>query len=90
MIPLFGESEAGGTRDILEGRLVWVALPALQLGISAVLDFGLWARDERAALVWLAEALGAQASVLYLAVDPPTQLARIAARCRIAPAASPG
>ncbi len=61
MIPLFGESEAGGTRDILEGRLVW-----------------------------LAEALGAQASVLYLAVDPPTQLARIAARCRIAPAASPG
>ena len=26
MIPLFGESEAGGKRDVLEGRLVWLAL----------------------------------------------------------------
>jgi hypothetical protein len=26
MIPLFGESDAGGKRDIIEGRLIWVAL----------------------------------------------------------------
>jgi hypothetical protein len=26
MIPLFGESEADGKRDVLEGRLIWVAL----------------------------------------------------------------
>jgi hypothetical protein len=28
MIPLFGEPEAGGKRDVLEGRLIWLALEA--------------------------------------------------------------
>jgi predicted kinase len=46
MIPLYGESDPGGRRDVLEGRLIWVALRALQAGISAVLDFGFWGRDE--------------------------------------------
>jgi predicted kinase len=32
-------------------------LRAIQAGISAVLDFGFWARDERSALIWLAEAV---------------------------------
>ncbi|GAB1693509.1 hypothetical protein [Krasilnikovia sp. M28-CT-15] len=40
MIPLFGESEADGRRDVLEGRLIWVALEALRVGTSVVLDFG--------------------------------------------------
>jgi hypothetical protein len=40
MIPLFGEPEAGGKRDVLEGRLVWLALEALRLGSSVILDFG--------------------------------------------------
>jgi hypothetical protein len=52
MIPLFGEPDAGGKRDILEGRLIHVALEVLPLGISVVLDFGFWARDERSALRW--------------------------------------
>ena len=30
MIPLFGESDADGKRDVLEGRLIWVALEALR------------------------------------------------------------
>jgi len=85
MIPLFGESEAGGKRDILEGRLIWVALCALQVGVSVVLDFGLWGRDERSALVWLARAVGAHACVLYLPVDEATQLARIRTRWLQAP-----
>lgn len=85
MIPLFGESDAGGKRDIMEGRLIWVALRAIQAGISAILDFGLWAQDERSALVWLAESLGAQASVIYLDVDEPTQAARTTARFLTAP-----
>jgi hypothetical protein len=29
MISLFGEPEADGRRDVLEGRLIWVALEAL-------------------------------------------------------------
>ena len=85
MIPLFGESDAGGKRDIVEGRLIWVALRAIQAGVSAVLDFGFWARDERSALVWLAESLGAHASVIYLDVDEPAQLERIQARSLMAP-----
>lgn len=85
MIPLFGDSDAGGKRDVLEGRLICVAVRALQAGVSAVLDFGLWTRDERAALVWLAEAVGAQARVLYLAVDEQTQYERIATRVQTAP-----
>jgi predicted kinase len=54
MIPLFGEPEADGGRDVLEGRFVWLALRALRLGVDVVLDFGVWSRDERSALraIW--------------------------------------
>jgi len=43
-------SDAGGQRWVLEGRLISVALQALRLGTSVVLDYGLWGRDERSAL----------------------------------------
>jgi predicted kinase len=46
MIPLFGESDAGGKRDVLEGRLISLALEAVKLGTSVILDFGFWGRDE--------------------------------------------
>ena len=85
MIPLFGESDAGGKRDIVEGRLIWVALRTVQAGISAVLDFGFWGRDERSALVWLAESLGAHASVVYMDVEESVQLERTRARFMVAP-----
>jgi len=80
MIPLFGESMADGKRDVLEGRLISVALQALRLGTSVVLDFGLWGRDERSALRWLARSAGASCQGIYLPVDKDTQLARIAHR----------
>lgn len=80
MVPLFGDSMAGGTRFVLEGRLISVALQALRLGVDVVLDFGLWARDERSALRWLARANGAACRVVYLPVDKEVQLARIARR----------
>jgi predicted kinase len=80
MIPLFGESMAGGKRFVLEGRLISVALQALRLGTSVVLDFGLWGRDERSALRWLARSAGAACQVIYLPVDLDVQLARIAHR----------
>jgi predicted kinase len=85
MIPLFGDSEAGGKRDVLEGRLIWLALAALRLGTSVVLDFGFWARDERSALRWLAASAGASCQVVYLPVDRATQHARIAHRRAHAP-----
>jgi predicted kinase len=73
MIPLFGEPGAGGKRDVLEGRLIWLALEALQLGTSVVLDFGFWTRDERSALRWLAGSAGALCQTIYLPVDRVTQ-----------------
>ena len=80
MRPLFGDSMADGKRFVLEGRLISVGLQALRLGISVVLDFGLWGRDERSALRWLAGANGASNRVVYLAIDRDVQLFRIAQR----------
>ncbi|SEG82514.1 Predicted kinase [Actinacidiphila yanglinensis] len=80
MNPLFGESSAGGKRWVLEGRLISVALQALRLGTSVVLDFGLWSRDERSALRWLARSVRASCQVVYLPVDKDVQLARVAHR----------
>ena len=85
MIPLFGDSMAGGKRFVLEGQLISVALQALRLGTSVVLDFGLWGRDERSALRWLARSAGAACEVVYLPVDKDVQLARIAHRQATAP-----
>jgi predicted kinase len=85
MIPLFGNSigdfqRPGGERWVLEGRLISVALQALRLGTSVVLDYGFWGRDERSALRWLARSAGAACEVVYLPVDRDVQLARIAHR----------
>jgi len=77
MIPLFGEPEAGGKRDVLEGRLVWLAMEALRLGTGVILDFGFWGRDERSSLRWLAGTLGASSQVIYLPVEKQTQLERV-------------
>jgi predicted kinase len=75
MIPLFGDSMADGKRWLLEGRLISLALQALRLGTSVVLDYGLWGRDERSALRWLARSAGAACQVAYLPVDKDVQLA---------------
>jgi predicted kinase len=85
MIPLFGDSMAGGKRFVLEGLLISVALQALRLGTSVVLDYGLWGRDERSALRWLARSAGASCQVVYLPVDKDVQLARIARRQETTP-----
>jgi predicted kinase len=85
IIPLFGEPEAGGKRDVLEGRLITLALQLLRLGTNVVLDFGCWAREERSALRWLVEEKRGCFRLVYVPVDPTTQLARIEQRWRQAP-----
>jgi predicted kinase len=85
MILLFGEPMADSKRFVLEGRLITVALQALRLGTSVVLDFGLWGRDERSALRHLAWSAGAACQVVYLPVDKDVQLARIAHRQETTP-----
>lgn len=80
MIPLFGEAEAAGKRDVLEGRFVSLAIQVLRRGFDVVLDFGVWTRDERSALRQLAMLAGARCVLVYLPVDPGQQRARIKAR----------
>lgn len=80
MLPLFGESDPNGLRDVMEGRLIWVGLEALKAGANVVIDFGLWGRDERTALRWLAHSVGARARVIFLDPDEPERRRRIVAR----------
>ena len=88
MIPLFRESDAGGKRDVLEGRFVWLADRALRAGTSVILDFGLWGRDERSALRWLATEAGAGFELVYLAIDSAEQDHRVTARFATEPAST--
>ena len=67
-------------RDRIEGKLVEVGLRAAERGLDVVLDFGLWGRDERSALRWIAAARGIHPEVVYLPVEPAEQRRRVAAR----------
>jgi predicted kinase len=80
MIPLFGQEQPEGKRNILEGRLIWLALSALRIGVNVVLDFGVWGKDERSALRALASSVGATSQLVYLPVDEEEQLRRVQAR----------
>jgi len=88
MIPLFGESDADGRRDLLEGLLIDVAVRALHLGMNVILDFGLWGRDERTALRTLGEAAGARVVLRYVDVDEEAQARRIGERWAADPRAT--
>jgi predicted kinase len=85
MIPLFGESEAGGRRDVLEGRFVWLAIHALSLGVKVILDFGVWSKEERSALRYLALSVGAICEFVYVDVDEAEQRRRVATRIVVQP-----
>jgi len=75
MIPLFGEPE-GGKREILEGRFIWLAIRALRRGINVVLDFGVWTKEERSALRFLANSVGASCELVYQEIDELEQRRR--------------
>lgn len=88
-LTLFGQEdrhqEPGGKRWLLEGRLVALGIDALRLGLSVVLDFGLWSRDERSALRWMAAAVGASCEIVYLPVERDVQWTRIQNRWKETP-----
>ena len=88
-LTLFGQEdrhqEPGGKRWLLEGRLVALAIDALRLRLSVVLDFGLWSRDERSALRWLAASVGASCEIVYLPVEREVQWSRIQNRWKHTP-----
>lgn len=80
MIPLFGQVQPEGMRNILEGRLIWIALSALKVGANVVLDFGVWAKEERTALRALAASVGAASELVCLDVDEEEQWRRVRTR----------
>jgi predicted kinase len=80
MIPIFGKEQPEGKRNVVEGRLIWLALSALQIGVNVVLDFGVWAKDERSALRALATSVGAISELVYLQVDEKEQWRRVQSR----------
>ena len=73
-------------RDRIEGKLVEIGMRAARLGINVVFDFGLWGKDERSALRWIADKLGVRAQVVYLPIDYEGQRRRIASRYETEPA----
>jgi predicted kinase len=73
-------AERDRQRDRIEGKLVEVGMRAAQLGVDVVLDFGLWGRDERSALRWIADRLGVRTQVVYLPVTYEEQRRRIRRR----------
>ncbi|QKE83888.1 ATP-binding protein [Arthrobacter sp. NEB 688] len=58
MAPLLGDSDADGRRDVLEGRMVWVAHEVLRSGVGVVLDVGCWSPEERYAIRAVTESAG--------------------------------
>lgn len=88
MIPLFGESEAEGKRDILEGRFIWVAHQVLRGGSSVVLDFGCWSAEERYAIRVIASLADANFRLHYVDLPEAERRARAEQRWRETPEAT--
>jgi predicted kinase len=81
MEPLFGVSEDGGRRWVLESQLFWgVAARALSLGTNVILDYGCWSETERDMFRNRTHELGARAEIVVL--NPPFEVLwqRLAAR----------
>ena len=76
MKALYGAENPPSASDVIEGRLVTIALRAVTLGINVVLDFGLWSRDERSALRYAADQAGASVGMWYAPISLEEQRRR--------------
>ena len=85
MAPLFGHSDSEGRRDILEGRMIWVAHQVLVSGSSVILDFGCWSPEERFAIRSVADSVGARFDLRYVEIDEAERRVRAARRWQEAP-----
>lgn len=80
MLPLFGEAEADGIRDVLEGRLLWVAHEVLRSGASVIVDFGCWSAAERWAIRAIAQHANAAIELHVLDLPEAERRLRTSAR----------
>ena len=85
MAPLFGVSDADGRRDILEGRMIWVAHQVLASGAGVVLDFGCWSPEERYAIRVIGESAGARFTLEYVEADEDERRRRATRRWQETP-----
>lgn len=74
---LYGPDNPSAASDVIEGRLIQLGLRALELGSNVVVDFGLWARDERSALRQAAADRGARVEICYFEVSTSEQRRRV-------------
>jgi predicted kinase len=84
-IALFGDQNPPDKRDLVEGKLIQLGMRAAQLGINVVFDFGFWGEDDRSALRWIADTVGASSRVIFLAIDPDEQRRRVTDRFATTP-----
>lgn len=77
MKALYGSGNPEQASDVIEGRLVEIALRTLELGANVVLDFGLWGKDERSSLRQAAADRGAEVVMLFCDLDPVEQRRRL-------------
>jgi hypothetical protein len=87
MEPLFGVSEDGGRRWVLESQLFWgVAERALTRGVDVILDYGCWSETERELFRTRANDVGALAEIVVLDLPLEVLWERLAARNAALPA----
>ena len=83
-IHLFGqdaeEPEHDARHRLIEALLWKIASRALELGTNVILDYGLWAREEREEYRLRAKQLGASSEVHYLDVPDEELLRRLEKR----------
>jgi predicted kinase len=85
MKALYAHDNPASASDVIEGRLIQLGMRALELGISVVIDFGLWSRDERSALRHAAADIGARVVISYFELTPTEQQRRLDQRLAEAP-----
>jgi predicted kinase len=85
MKALYGADNPRTASDVIEGRLITIALRALVLGVSVALDFGLWSRDERSALRYAGDRAGASVVLWYAEISLDEQRRRQDLRLRADP-----
>jgi predicted kinase len=76
MKALYGAENPPSASDVIEGRLIAIALRAVSLGINVALDFGLWSRAERSALRYAGAQAGGSPVMWYAPVTLDEQRRR--------------
>lgn len=83
-VSLFGQDAEDAEHDARHSRiedLLWnVASRALELGTNVILDYGLWAREEREDYRTRAKKLGARSEIHFLDVPDDELMRRLAVR----------